>query len=295
MRKTLYLGLGALLTFLAVAFGPDLLGPGPTGQGLDFQAAMARSAAAAAAVVFVGGLLTSLTPCVYPLIPITVSVFGARSASSRVKAALLSLVYVLGMAVMYTGLGVGAALTGRAFGGVMANPWVITAVAAVFVVFAASMFGAFELRLPAGLQTRLSQVGGEGWAGAFLMGLVSGVVAAPCTGPVLGGVLTYVATTADVVAGGSLLFVFALGMGVLFFLLGTFSVSLPKSGPWMDSVKSLFGVALLVVALYYLKDVAPPLKALLVDGPLMPWLTGAAAALGVLLGGIHLSFHGSPG
>src|SRR5262249_44936269 len=155
--------------------------------------------------------------------------------------------------------GVVAAATGSVFGRVMANPWVIGGVAIVFLIFAASMFGAFEMALPASWQARLSQVGGKGFAGALAMGLVAGIMAAPCTGPVLGAVLTYVATTQKLALGGTLLFVYALGMGLPFFVLGTFAVSLPKSGPWMEAVKSVFGIALILLALYFLKDVLPPL------------------------------------
>ncbi|MDF1565549.1 MAG: cytochrome c biogenesis protein CcdA [Deltaproteobacteria bacterium] len=294
MKKLTLIASGAILAFLLVAFVPGLLeGPGLAESGPSFEDAMRESLLLALGVVFLGGVLTSLTPCVYPLIPITVAVFGAKSASSRMKGALLSSVYVLGMAVMYASLGLLAALTGKVFGSVMSNPWVIGVIATVFVLFGISMLGVFQIRLPSGLQTRLSQVGGEGYAGAFAMGLVAGVVAAPCTGPVLGGVLTYVATTGDALLGTVLLFTFALGMGLLFFVLGTFSVSLPKSGTWMDVVESIFGIALLVVALYFLKDVVPALQALVqVEAGWVMWVTGGVAAAGVLLGGIHLSFHG---
>jgi len=254
---------------------------------------MDKSVALAFGVVFLGGLLTSLTPCVYPLIPITVAVFGAKSASSRSKGALLSLLYVMGMAVMYSSLGLIAALSGMVFGSVMSNPWIVGGIAFVFILFGASMLGAFQIRLPSGLQNRITQVGGEGYLGAFLMGLVAGVVAAPCTGPVLGGVLTYVATTGDALLGAGLLFVFALGMGVLFFVLGTFSVSLPKSGAWMDVVESFFGIVMLSVALIFLKDIVPPMRALLLNFDALWWISGLAAAIGVLLGGLHLSFHSS--
>ncbi len=292
MRKTALVILGAVLVFLGIVYVPHLVGgTGPTGAGLDFQAAIAKSLPLALGVVFVGGILTSLTPCVYPLIPITVSIFGARQGVSRLKGAALSSVYVLGMAVMYTGLGIGAALTGKAFGHVMANPWVIGTVAGVFILFGISMLGAFELNVPTGLQTRLSQVGGEGWGGAFAMGLVSGVVAAPCTGPILGGVLTYVATTQNVVLGGALLFTFSIGMGLLFFVIGTFAVSLPKSGNWMDAVKSVLAVVMFVVALYFLKDVIPPLKEVLVAAPWVAWVTAALAAAGILIGAIHFTYH----
>lgn len=295
MTKPLKLLIGAAAAFLLVALVPMVVeGPGLSDAALNFDEAMESGTLMAFGVVFLGGVLTSFTPCVYPIIPITVSVFGASSAGSRLKGAALSSVYVLGMAVMYAGLGLAAALTGKVFGSIMTNVWVIGGISLVFVVFAASMLGAFELVLPSSLQTRLAQVGGKGWFGAFAMGLVAGVIAAPCTGPVLGGVLTYVATTQDAVLGTALLFTFAIGMGGLFFVIGTFSVSLPKSGPWMDSVESAFAVAMLAVALFFLKDVVPPLKAVLSAGSWVGWVTGALAAAGVLVGGIHLTFRQRP-
>jgi thiol:disulfide interchange protein DsbD len=262
---------------------------------MDFQAALGHGVFFAYLAVFVGGLLTAATPCVFPLIPITVSIFGARAATRKLEAALLSGLYVFGIAIMYTALGLGAAATGSAFGRVMANPWVIGFVAAVFVLFAASMLGAFEIALPASLQARLTQVGGRGLGGALAMGLVAGIIAAPCTGPVLGAVLTYVATTQKLVFGGSLLFVYAIGMGLPFFLVGTFAIALPKSGPWMDGVKSVFGIVMLVAALYFLKDVAPVLKRYVPTG--RGFQVGAAAAVlvGVALGAVHRSSHGSIG
>ena len=155
------------------------------------------------ALVFVGGVLTSLTPCVYPLIPITLSIFGARGDEvKRGRAIALAAAYVGGIAAMYTSLGIFFALAGRAFGTFMASPVVIVPIAIVFLIMAASMFGAFEMNLPPSVQERLNRVGGAGFPGAFGMGLVSGVIAAPCTGPVLASILTYVATTRSVVFGG---------------------------------------------------------------------------------------------
>jgi len=256
---------------------------------------LARGYLWAFATVFVGGFLTSLTPCVYPMISITVSLFGARDEKvSRARAMSLAATYVAGIAAMYTGLGVSFALAGRAFGTFLANGWVIGSIAVVFAVMAASMFGAFELDLPAGLKGRLSSVGGKGYLGAFLMGLVGGVIAAPCTGPVLASVLAYVATTRSVFIGGGMLFTYALGMGVLFFVIAAFAVSLPKSGAWMDAVKSLFGVIMLVAALYFLRNVIKPL------GRYGSWkwsflaAHAGAIALGALVGGIHLNFKYSP-
>jgi thiol:disulfide interchange protein DsbD len=285
----------ALAAFAAVAFLPDLLASGPTGGGAQdrlrglFDAA---GPALAFGLAFLGGVLTSLTPCVYPLIPITVSIFGARKAGSRGQAVALSGLYVLGIGAMYTGLGVAAAMTGKAFGGVMSNAWVVGGVALVFAAMAASMFGAFEVALPASLQQRLSAVGGAGRAGAFAMGLVAGVIAAPCTGPVLTSILLLIAKQGSVALGAGLMLAYALGMGLLFFLIGAFSVSLPKSGAWMDTVKSVFGVALLAAAAVYLKDLVPALRPLFSAARSAALLAGGAAALGVLLGALHLSFHG---
>jgi thiol:disulfide interchange protein DsbD len=261
---------------------------------MNFQAALSHGLLFAFAAVFVGGLLTALTPCVYPLIPITVSIFGARQASRRSQAALLCATYVLGIALTYTALGVVAGATGHAFGrGISGNPWVIGPIVLLFVAFALAMFGAFELQLPSSLQQRLTQVGGKGYLGALLMGLVAGLIAAPCTGPVLGAVLTFVSTRGSVALGGSLLFVYALGMGLPFFVIGTFAIALPKSGAWMDAVKSVFGVTMLVVALYFGKqilsvfDVAVPQTLAFRAGAVV------AALVAVAAGAIHLSFHGS--
>ena len=287
----------AALAFAGVAWLPDLVSVGTAGASSDLRlgALLAEGSLLAFGVAFAGGVATSLTPCVYPLIPITVSIFGARKAGSRGEAMALSGMYVLGIAAMYSALGVGAALTGRAFGSVMQNPWVIGLVALVLAAMAASMFGAFELRLPSAWQARLSGVGGAGRAGAFGMGLVSGVIAAPCTGPVLAAALAFVAAKGSVAFGFGIMFVYALGMGLLFFLIGAFSISLPKSGPWMDGVKSLFGVALLAAAGVFLKDAFPALKPLFSAARWAALAAAGAAAAGVLLGALHGSFErGAP-
>ncbi len=291
MRTLARLLLAAAAFALALAL-PALTTVGGTGAATDLGLAgqLASGSAFAFAIAFAGGVLTSLTPCVYPLIPITVSVFGARSAGSRAQGAALSGLYVLGIALTYSVLGATAALTGRAFGTALQSPWVIVPVVAVFLAMAASMFGLFELQLPASWQARLTRVGGAGFAGALLMGLVAGLVAAPCTGPVLAAALAYVATQGSVAFGVGIMFVYALGIGVLFFILGTFSVSLPKSGPWMDAVKSVFGVALLALALVYLRDLFPATQALFPASPALLWVAAAAAAAGVLLGALEGGF-----
>ena len=282
----------AALAFVGVAYLPDLVGIGPAGASSDLRlgALLAEGSLLAFGVAFAGGVLTSLTPCVYPLIPITVSIFGARKAGARSEAIALSALYVLGIAAMYSALGAGAALTGKAFGSVMQNPWVIGFVALVLATMAASMFGAFELALPSSLQARLNTVGGAGRAGAFAMGLVSGIIAAPCTGPVLAAALAFVAAKGSVAYGIGIMFTYALGMGLLFFLIGAFSISLPKSGAWMETVKSVFGVALLAAAGVFLKDALPALRPAFSAARGAAFVAAGVAAVGVLLGALDGRF-----
>jgi thiol:disulfide interchange protein DsbD len=179
----------------------------------------ARAPAAGTLLVFLGGFLTALTPCVYPLIPITVGIFGATKGVSRGRAVLLTSSYVVGMGVVFAVLGVVAARTGAAFGQLLGHPALAVGLAVFLLVLAASMFGAFDIALPQGLAQRLNSVGGVGPLGALLMGSVAGFLAAPCTGPVLTGLLTFVATTRNTALGAALLFVYAMGIRVPFFLI----------------------------------------------------------------------------
>ena len=266
---------------------------GLTGDpGDDLRAALAEGGVLLAlGLMFIGGLLTSMTPCVYPLIPLTVAFFGA-SRTSALRGFLLSLVFVLGMATMYSILGVSAAATGAVFGSVISNPFVVGAIAIVFLAFAASMFGVFKIQLPASLQTKLSGVGGTGPVGSYLAGLVAGVIAAPCTGPVLGAALTYIATTGDVVLGFFAMFTFAFGMGMLFIVIGTFSARIaPRSGGWLKVVESVFGVVMLVAALYFLKDIIRPLGDLMFPGTKALLVSLALAVAGAAIGAFHLRFY----
>jgi thiol:disulfide interchange protein DsbD len=257
-----------------------------------FSAALEHgSLAYALLLIFTAGLATSLTPCVYPMIAITVSIFGARATQSRGEAALLSSMFVLGIAALFTPLGLFAATTGGVFGAALANPFVLIGLALLFVALAASMFGAFDIDLPSGLKNRLATVGGVGYKGAFFIGLCSALIAAPCTGPVLGFLLTWVGTTGNVAFGALALFVYALGLGMLFWVVGTFSVSLPKSGQWLEWVKSVFGVVMVVAAIYYLRDLIPGLMDLPRHTSAF-LLSGLGLLLaGVALGAVHLSFH----
>jgi thioredoxin:protein disulfide reductase len=241
------------------------------------------------------GFLTSLTPCVYPMIPITLAIFGARGKDvSKRRALMLATSYVFGMGVTYAVLGVTFAVIGAAgdFGTQLANPYVVLPLVILFLALAASMFGAFDLSLPSSLQAKLNQVGGKGFGGAFAMGLVGGLIAAPCTGPFLAGLLAFVSTTGSVVGGGSLLFTYAIGMGILFWVLAAFALSLPKSGRWMEGVKSAGGIGLLFAAIYYLKPFMPWIKKVAVPEV---WFLAAAIAVaivGLVIGAVHLTFHG---
>ena len=239
------------------------------------------------------GFLTALTPCVYPMIPITVSIFGARAGVPRRRAIALATMYVAGIAVMFGTLGTSFALIGKAFGTFLANPWVIVPLALFFVAMGLSMFGAFEVALPEAMQARLSRVGGRGLVGAFAMGLVAGIIAAPCTGPPLASLLAYVTTTRDVPRGFALLATYGAGVGLPFWLLAAFSMSLPKPGAWMEWIKSLFGVLLFAAALYYLKNVVPALGRFTSGATSFPIAMAALVLVGAALGAIHASFHGA--
>lgn len=259
-----------------------------------FQAALeSGSYAVALGLIFVAGLATSLTPCVYPMIVITVSVFGARQAESRLEAAKLSTAFVGGIAALFTPLGVAAALSGDVFGSQLANPIVLITIATVFLALAASMFGAFDLDLPSGLKNRLAQAGGVGVKGAFVLGLVSAVIAAPCTGPVVGFLLTWIGSTGDAVFGAAAFFSYSLGLGLLFWLVGTFSMTLPKSGNWLESIKSVFGIVMVVAAIWFVRDLIPGMREFAARTPTFLAVSAGLAAVGVLLGAVHLSYHGS--
>ena len=248
-------------------------------------------------LVFAGGILTSLTPCVYPLIPITVSIFGANESAGFLKSFLLSVVYVIGIVVMYSILGVAVASTGAVFGQIMANPWVVGFISLILVTLGLSMFGVFEIRLPYAVQNRLNTVGGTGFAGAFAMGTVAGVIAAPCTGPALAVVLTYIATTGSLFLGFWLMFTYALGMGLLFIGIGTFSgllSALPRSGGWMYVLENIFGIAIITMALYFLKDVFPVLQSFLQNSLPFFGIAGGLVLVGLWLGKLTQRFSGIP-
>jgi len=212
--------------------------------------------------VFLFGILSSFTPCVYPMIPITIAVLGREAhARTRWQNLKVSLVYVLGIAATYSALGILAASTGILFGSFISNPIVLGFVVVVFLAMALSMFGVFEFEAPQFLRDGvLSHLHVHGYLGAFVSGLVAGIVASPCVGPVLVGILTFVARTQNLWLGFWLLFVYALGMGMLFIAIGVFSHAtkfLPRSGEWMSRVKIFFGLIMVGMAIYYLNMIFP--------------------------------------
>jgi len=207
--------------------------------------------------VFAGGVLISFTPCIYPVLPITVGYIGSRSGGSRGKGFILSVSYVLGMAAVYTVLGSVAALSGRVFGEAAASPLVNLLVGNLCILMALSLFDLFHLPAIPWFSRAPVNGGRGGIAGAFAVGAVSGLVVGPCTAPVLGTLLLYVGTRQNLLFGASLLFVFALGMGTLLLLAGTFTgflASLPRSGRWMETIRKGFGFLLILVGEYFLVE-----------------------------------------
>jgi len=204
---------------------------------------------------FAGGVLAGLSPCVYPMIPIVSAYVGSRSAGEKTRASsfMLSLAYVVGMATVYSLLGMVAALTGRLFGQISTNPWALLVVANVLILFALNILEVIPF--PTWFSGRPMEPAAGGAAGAFLLGAASGLVASPCTSPVLFGLLTFVATNRSVVYGASLLFAFSMGMGILLIAAGTFSglaSALPRPGRWMVGVKKVLGLLMLGLAEYFL-------------------------------------------
>ncbi|HET6330379.1 MAG TPA: cytochrome c biogenesis protein CcdA [Holophagaceae bacterium] len=202
------------------------------------------------------GIVASLTPCVLPMIPITMAIIGAKGGG-KMKGLMLSLTLVLGMAFTYTILGVVAAKTGAAFGAAAQKPAFLVPVALLFALLALSLFGAFELRLPSAFQTKLQSGARKGFGGAFIMGLILGPISAPCVGPFIGAQLLDIAQRGEVLVGALTLFVFALGMGVLFVIGGTASAALPRSGDWLTRLKQLMGLVILGFAAWTLRYIVP--------------------------------------
>ncbi|HXV18211.1 MAG TPA: cytochrome c biogenesis protein CcdA [Gemmatimonadaceae bacterium] len=230
---------------------------------MDFTAIphqLSSSPVLATGLLFLAGVLTSLTPCIYPMIPITAAIVGGQSVGeskpSRARVVLLTFSYVAGLAIVYASLGVVAGVTGTMFGTISTNPWLYFTMANVLVLAALALLDVIPVRVPAGLMQRASTAGTAGRAsGAFVMGAVSGLVAAPCGAPVMAAVLTWVTTTQRAFLGFVYLLSFSLGMCALLVLVGLFSGTLtriPRAGPWMVWVKRGFALIMIGVAEYYL-------------------------------------------
>ncbi len=209
--------------------------------------------------VFLGGLALNLTPCVYPLIPITIGYFGGQSEGKTSRLFLLGILYVLGMAFTYSVIGVVTSLSGAVFGTLLQNTFVIIGIAVLFVALALSQFGVYEFKLP---DSWVIKAGGAkgGAFGAFFMGLTMGIVAAPCIGPFVLGLVTYVAAKGDPFYGFLMFFVMAVGLGLPYLLLALFSgkiKKLPRAGDWMEGVKHIFGFLLLGMAIYFIAPLLP--------------------------------------
>jgi cytochrome c-type biogenesis protein len=211
-------------------------------------------------LLFGAGVLTSLTPCIYPMIPITAAIVGGESVrnsgASRLRPVALTLSYVLGLALVYATLGLVAGLTGTLFGSVSSNPWSYFVMANLLILFALVMFDVMPVPIPSALLARASSAGSGGsMAGALIMGAASGLVAAPCSAPVMAAILTWVGTTHSAVLGFIYLFVFSLGMCTFLVLAGVSTgalARLPRAGVWMKWVKRAFALIMLGAAEYYL-------------------------------------------
>ncbi len=228
----------------------------------NIQAQLGGSPLSALPLVYFGGVLYSMTPCIYPMIPITAAIVGGaqtrEGGAGKGRTLGLTLAYVFGVALTYSVLGLVAGLTGRIFGEISTNPWLYFAMANVLLIAALSMLDVLPIRLPAWLLIRATNAGQSGgFGGAFVMGAMSGLVAAPCGAPVMASVLTWVATTRSAVLGFLYLFVFSLGMCSLLVVVGLTSGAssrLPRSGAWMIWVKRIFALLMIGVAEYYLVE-----------------------------------------
>ena len=253
------------------------------------------------------GLGLAFTPCVLPMLPILSSIIvGQKGGQGRLHGFTLSLSYSLGMAVVYTLMGVAAGLAGRGLAAALQHAWVLGAFSALMVALALAMFGLYELQMPAGIQSRLASAsnrhGAAGYAGVFTMGALSSLIVGPCVAAPLAGALVYISQTRDAFIGGSALFAMAAGMSVPLLLIGTSAGALvPRAGPWMAEIRRFFGVLMLGTALWIVSPVIPPrfqmlgwallgagyAIALFAQRP-RRWLTTAAALLAAVLGGTQM-------
>ncbi len=264
-------------------------------------------------IIFVIGLTLNLTPCVYPLIPITISYFGAQVSGNKGQKVLIAIVYVLGMSVTYSVLGLIASLTGGLFGSMLQNPIVVLILVLIFVALALSMFGAYEIRIPQSI-ANFSGKNRQGFFGTAIMGLTVGFIAAPCIGPLVLSLLVYVGQIGNPFLGFMMFFVLSLGLGFPYIFLALFSSSitkLPRSGEWMEGVKIIFGLVMLGLALYTAQTLIPPrtyelvfpvflilagfylivIDRKAVNAPVYTRIKYIIAIAVIVFGGIHLNFE----
>jgi len=261
-NKSLQLSFLALCVLAPLAYGEasfwQMLG--------DIDPQQAKSIAAnhlglTLALCFVSGILTSLTPCVYPMIPITINIFGRASQAGPTSGAFngrvfgLAVIYVGGMCLTYSILGLVSGLTGSLFGSLMQSSWMLGFMSLLFLVLALGQLGLFKLALPASLQTKFASAGNTtSPVGIFVMGIFSGLIISPCVGPVVAGILAFVFESSNAWMGTLYFFSFSLGLGVLFLVIGGFSgvlSKLPRSGSWMTRINRVLAVLLIVAAGYY--------------------------------------------
>ena len=217
--------------------------------------ALAQGSLMAFLLAFIGGIYVSFEPCIYTKLPITVTFIASQSGGNKLKGFTLSVVYALGLALIYTVLGAAAALSGKVFGLVSVSVWPNVLMGAVCIFLSLSMFDLYEIRMPAFINNLANKKIGSGYFTVFFLGLISGLVVGPCTGAVLGALLFYVGKSGNVAFGTSLLFVFSLGMGVLLIIAGTFAgllLAIPKPGAWMLWVRRAIGALMFVIGVYFL-------------------------------------------
>ena len=232
-------------------------------------------------LVFIAGFLTSFTPCVYPVIPIVMGYVGTRSGKSKWRGFYLSIFFVLGLALVYSILGLLAATTGTMMGISFQNPVVVSVISAIFIIMGLSLAGLFEIPVPSSISSKIQASGKSQVLGALVVGGVSGIIAAPCVGPVLIALLSWISQTGNILLGFWLTFTFSLGLGTIFLVVGTFSgvvAALPKGGTWMNYVKYFFAVLLIGGGIYFLNTITAPWLGLLLWGI---FLVAAAVFLGL--------------
>lgn len=261
--------LGLLLSLMALGYSvdafafADFLASLGSMNADDVRKLAADNTFAALSICFLSGILTSFTPCVYPVIPITINIFSRAAHASHAKTYfgfspktfLVSVFYVAGMCTTYSIMGLISGLTGSLFGNLLQSPYMLLALTTMFIALFLGQVGVYSLALPASWQNRLSQVGHtRSKLGVFLMGVVAGLIVSPCVGPIITGILTFVFESSNAFLGFLYFFAFSLGLGVLFLVIGGFSgiiSRLPRSGNWMKRVNYLLAGLLLIAAAYY--------------------------------------------